>query len=109
MLYYLVKDPAQTITEMNHDLCVIQRWAYQWRMVFNPDSTKQANQVLFSCKKKHPKNHPHLFFNGIQVSQEQKHLGLILENDFSFERHLEYWYTETSLEVLTFEDPRSNV
>ena len=36
---------------VNHDLGVIQRWAYQWKMVFNPDPIKQANEILFSRKK----------------------------------------------------------
>ena len=59
-------------------------------MEFNPDPTKQANEVLFSCKKT-PPNHPPLFFNGAQVTRvnEHKHLGLILENNLSFEKHLD--------------------
>ena len=87
MLYSVVKDQAQTASELNHDLSVIQRWEYQWKMVFDPDPTKQANEVLISQKKISP-NHPHLFFfNGTQVSQvnQQKHLGVILENDLSLE------------------------
>ena len=58
-------------------------------MKFNPDPTKQAAEVLFSCKKMKP-NHPLLVFNGSAVTKvnEQKHLGLILESDLSFEKHL---------------------
>ena len=90
MLYSVVKDPAKTASELNHDLVVIQQWAYQWKTVFNPDPTKQAIEVLFSCKKI-PPNHPQLLFNGTQVAQvnEHKHLGLVLENYLSFENHLE--------------------
>ena len=90
MLYSIVNDPVQTGADLNHDLDVIQQWAYQWKMEFNPDPTKQANEVLFSYKRT-PQNHPHLFFNGIQVAQvnEQKHLGLILKNDASFRKHLD--------------------
>ena len=49
-------------------------------MEFNPDPTKQANGVLFSCKKS-SSNHPKLIFNGTYVAKvnEQKHLGLILD------------------------------
>ena len=50
MLYSVVKDPAHTARELNHDLCVIQQWAHQWKMEFNPDPTKQANVILFSFK-----------------------------------------------------------
>ena len=35
-------------------------------------------------------NHPHLYFNDTVVSKinEQKHLGLILDSKWTFERHL---------------------
>ena len=72
-------------------------------MEFNPDPTKQANEILISCKKSSP-NHPRLIFNGFAVVKvnEQKHLGLVLEPSLSFEKHLngkiikakkEYWNT----------------
>ena len=58
-------------------------------MIFNPDPTKQANEVLFSCKNSSP-IHPPLTFNGTIVAKvnEQKHLGLILDSKLSFEKHL---------------------
>ena len=37
-------------TELNYDLNLISQWAYQWKMSFNPDPTKQAVQVVFSRK-----------------------------------------------------------
>ena len=90
MLYSVVKDPIQSADDLNHDLDIIRQWAHQWKMEFNPDQTKQANEVLFSCKRK-PPNHPPLFFNNTQVTQvsEQKHLGLILQNKLSFVNHLD--------------------
>ena len=57
MLYSIVKDPAISANNLNHDHDIIQQWAYQWKMEFNPDPTKQATEVLFSCKKSSP-NHP---------------------------------------------------
>ena len=53
------------------------------------DPTKQATEVLFSCKKSSP-NHPQLFFNGAAIInvKEQKHLGILLEKGLSFEKHL---------------------
>ena len=74
---------------MNHDLDIINQWAHQWKMEFNPDPTKQATEVLFSCKKSSP-NHPQLIFNGTFVEKvnEHKHLGLILDSTLSFKKHL---------------------
>ena len=36
--------------EPNKDLKLIGQWAYQWKMLFNPDPTKQAKEVCFSHK-----------------------------------------------------------
>ena len=51
MLFSIVKDPAVSATDLNHDLNIIRQWAHQWKMEFNPDITKQATEVIFSCKK----------------------------------------------------------
>ena len=58
-------------------------------MEFNPDPTKQATEVLFSCKKSSP-NHPQLILDGLAIAKvnDQKHLGLILDSRLSFEKHL---------------------
>ena len=67
---------------------MIYQWAHQWKMEVNPDPTKQATEILFSCKKS--VNHPQLIFNGSAVVQvnEQKHLGLTLKPGLSFEKHI---------------------
>ena len=59
-------------------------------MEFNPDSSKQATEVLFSCDKVSP-GHPHLTSNGTVIKKvnEQKHLGLILDSSLSFKKHLD--------------------
>ena len=57
-------------------------------MSFNPDISKQAQEVIFSRKlKKTP--HPPLMFNCNQVNKasSQKHLGIILGESLSFEEH----------------------
>ena len=89
MLFSIVKDPVVSANNLNHDLNIIQLWAHQWKMEFNPDPTKQASEVLFSCKKSNP-NHPQLIFNGTTVTKvnDQKHLGLILDSSLSFEKRL---------------------
>ena len=89
MLYSIVKDPNLSASDLNHDLEKINQWAKQWKMAFNPDPNKQANEVLFSCKTKKV-DHPPIFFNGFPVVQvkETKHLGLILHFELNFEKHL---------------------
>ena len=58
-------------------------------MSFNPDISKQAQEVIFSRKlKKTP--HPPLMFNSnlVNKASSQKHLGIILDESLSFEEHL---------------------
>ena len=58
-------------------------------MSFNPDPTKQAEEIVFSHKLIKPV-HPPLFFNDIEVKRvnDHKHLGLILDHKLSFAKHL---------------------
>ena len=81
MLFSIVKNPEISAIDLNHDLEVIHQWAHQWKLKFNPDPTKQATEVLFSCKTSNT-YHPQLIFNGTVVAKmnEQKHLGLILDS-----------------------------
>ena len=75
--------------DLNQDLSTIEKWAFQWKMSFNPDLTKQATEVVFSRKTKHI-NHPPLYFNNSTVvtSPIQKHLGLVLDKRLVFHHHL---------------------
>ena len=89
MLYSVVNDPLKAASDLNHDLNIIGKWAHQWKMAFNPDPNKQANEILFSCKK-NDVDHPVLLFNGspVQRVSEHKHLGLILQPSLLFEKHV---------------------
>ena len=88
-LFSIVSDPLETANILNEDLDKIRRWDEQWKMAFNPDPTKQAQEVVFS--KKHRESfHPNLYFNKFVVEkvQTQKHLGLKLDKKLSFKEHL---------------------
>ena len=58
-------------------------------MSFNPDPSKQTQEVLFSYKVT-KSNHPNIIFNGntVQKSANQKHLGLILDEKLTFNDHI---------------------
>ena len=57
-------------------------------MSFNPDPSKQAEEVIFSRKTK-TVNHSHLILNSITVTYItfQKHLGVILDIRLIFDDH----------------------
>ena len=76
---------SSNASEMNNDLAKINNWAFQWKMNFNADLSKQAQEVIFSQKSKKISHLP-LFFNNIQVSQfsSQKHLDIILAEQLKF-------------------------
>ena len=33
--------------ELNNDLYQINKWAFQWKLRFNPDPSKQAQEIFF--------------------------------------------------------------
>ena len=79
-LFSIVFDSNVSTRTLNADLTTIQQWAFQWKMSFNPDQNKQAQEVLFSTKNIQA-NHPNLYFNQSTVKKisAQKHVGLILD------------------------------
>ena len=58
-------------------------------MIFNPDTTKQAQEIVFSHKTNRS-NQRTVYFNNIPVIKVniQKHLGLFLDSKLSFFDHI---------------------
>ena len=51
-IFTIVKDKNENANILNNDLLLISKWAYNWKMLFNPDPNKAAQEALFSRKKK---------------------------------------------------------
>ena len=88
-LFVVVDDPKSSYEILSHDLRLVEEWAKQWRMSFNPDPSKPPIEVVFSTKTK-PYIHLPLTFNGVsvEVKEEHKHLGLMLDKKLSFNSHI---------------------
>ena len=88
-MFQVVSDVDTTADALNRDLAIIQNWAFQWKMSFNPDPTKQAKEVIFSAKRQ-KQQHPPLIFNDHQIvaDSSHKHLGLILDEKLTFAEHV---------------------
>ena len=65
---------------LNSDYKKICEWAYQWKMLFNSDISKQAQEVIFP-RKAVKACHSAFFFNYIPVVRcsTHKRLGMYLD------------------------------
>ena len=88
-LFTIVKDKNESANVLNNNLLFISKWAFNWKMLFNPDPTKPAQDVLFP-RKMEVQNHPTISLNNIQVERPsyQKHLSLILDEKLNFKQHI---------------------
>ena len=84
-LFSVIHDVNASSAILNNDLIKIQECAYNWKMSFNSDINKQAQEVIFSRKLRKVFN-PNLSFNDqpIESSVPHKHLGLTLDEKLSF-------------------------
>ena len=49
-LFSVMRDINVSARKLNENLKKICEWAFQWKMMFNPDPNKQAQEVIFSQK-----------------------------------------------------------
>ena len=88
-LFSVVYDSNISANELNSDLQEISEWTYKWKLPFNPDLNKQAQEVIFSRKLNKP-CHPKIVFSSAPVvyADWQKHLGMYLDKSLNFNFHL---------------------
>ena len=88
-LFFTVTDPNVTVNQINNDLHN-STWAYQMKVNFNPDTSKQAQEVLFSRNMK-VTAYPQLAFNNnpLHETATQKHLGMFLNFKLNFQEHFQ--------------------
>ena len=61
-LFFFIHNINSTANDLNSDFMKISNWAFQWKMRFNPEPNKQAQEVVFS-RKINKIDHPLLYFN----------------------------------------------
>ena len=66
----------------------IQDWAYHWKVSFNQDQDKQAQEVIFS-RKTNKSVYPSLLFNNetVRATHTPKHLGIKTDNKLPLNEH----------------------
>ena len=99
-LFSIIHDATATAYELNKDLQKTAEWTHQWKMSFNPNLNKKAQEVIFS-RKMTKSSHPQIFFNDIPVSQVsfQKHLGIYLDEKLNFNHHIKEKMTKAMKEI----------
>ena len=89
-LFSKVIDKDNSNSQLNSGLAKISKWAFQWKMSFNPDPNKRAIKVCFSNKRDKENYRPLQFTStDVQIADSQKHLGLILDPKLNFNEHIE--------------------
>ena len=89
-LFSTLQDITTSTVSLNNELSNISQWVVQWKLNFNPDPSKQAQELLFS-RKTSSKPYPSLNLNDnpVQQVQFQKHLGLFLDPKLSLDEHIQ--------------------
>ena len=67
-LFSVVYNANTTAKALDNYLIKISRWAYQWKMWFTPEPSKQTQEVIFTRKTK-TEHHLPLAFNNNNVSE----------------------------------------
>ena len=88
----LVYDLSSNVKLLMIHLCFSSsrcNWAFQWKMGFNPEPSKQTQEVMFSRKIK-KLSHSSLIFsnNNVLQASSQKLLGVTLDVKLTFDKHL---------------------
>ena len=50
-LFSVVHDISTSASDINNDLTLINNWAFECKMSFNPDPSKQAQEIIFVRKR----------------------------------------------------------
>ena len=89
---------------------IISNWAFQWKMSFNTDPSKQAEEVIFS-RKLQKSTHSSLSFNNNTLTQSvtQKHLGMLLDTKLYFQGHLKSTVSKVNKTIELLRKPHNTL
>ena len=88
-LFSIIQSVNTSASHLNRDLGKISKWEFQWKMSFNLDPSKQAQEVIFSSKIQKT-CYPSIYFTNKLVKQvpSRKHLVMILDTKLNFQVNL---------------------
>lgn len=79
-IFTIAHDPTVTRGTLNQNLTKAFQWVHQLKVLFDPDSSKQATAIVFS-RKNSAISHGSMSFNKMIISRRNvlKRLGLLLD------------------------------
>ena len=88
-LFSVIHNINSKAKDLNGDLMKINNWPFQWKMRFNPDPNKIAQEVIFS-RKINKIDHPPFYFNQnlVKSSPTHRHLRMVFDTILDFNLHL---------------------
>ena len=87
--FSVVQNNNNSASQLNNDLNKVSDWAYTWKMSFNTDPSKQAQEVIFS-KKYAKEDHPATYFSDMLVTPTtiEKQIGVYLDEKLNYNTHI---------------------
>ena len=92
-MFSVVHDIDRLANDLNHDLEKISEWAFHWKIKFNPDPIKQAQEMTISKKKK-VSTHPVVYFDNSPANS--------IDSKLSFENHLQSVFSRVNKTIDLF-------
>ena len=80
-------DHAQATGHLNSDLKLIHEWSLKWKMFFNPDVNKSAEEIIFTSRNLTRYGNITFASAGVKRVDSHKYLGLILDSKVTFNKH----------------------
>ena len=74
---------------LKDDLETLDAWSARWKMSFNPDPTKPAEQVIFTNR--NSTMYDSVRYSGVElvIVEHHKHLGFILDSKLNYTEHID--------------------
>ena len=102
--FSIVQNMNTSTVNLSNDMNKIRNWAIQWKISFNPDPSKQAQEIVFSRKLQN-RNYNSVYFNHNSVQQvlSQKLLGMYVDTILNFQEHLNNALSKTNKTIGLFD------
>ena len=87
-LFSVVHNITTSSCDLNDDFNRVRKLAFQWKMSFDPEPSKQAQDVTIT-RKLQKKGYSPLYFNDSSVKEtcKQKHIGMLMDFRLDFQEH----------------------